>query len=238
MKSIQITRYGGPEVLTYAERSRPSPKPEEVIVKVHAASINSADRRIMSANPWFIKLAFGWNKPKVTGLGTDFSGEIVELGKDVTQWKVGDMVFGDMSNLQLGTLAEYLAVPAKVIAQKPTRLSHVESASLPLASRTALEAIRDHGKLSKGQHILIVGASGGVGNSAIQLAKAHGGIVTAVCSTKNVEKALELGADHVIDYKRQSFADNDVKYDIILGVNAYEKPCVYAEQLKPGGKFI
>lgn len=238
MKSIQVTRYGGPEVLVYADIPTPTVQSDEVLVKVHASSINSADKRIMSANPWFIRLIFGWRKPKIKGLGTDFSGEIAEIGSDVTQWKKGDLVFGDMSNLKFGALAEYVAVPAASIAKKPEKLSHEEAASLPLASRTALEALRDFGSLKEGQHVLIVGASGGVGNSAIQIAKAYGAVVTAVCSSKNTQRARELGADHVLDYTRESFTDNDVSYDLILGVNAYDKPCTYGEHLKSGGKFV
>jgi NADPH:quinone reductase-like Zn-dependent oxidoreductase len=201
MKAIVCTKYGSPDVLQLQEVEKPAPKNDEVLIRIHAASINSRDWRLMRANPFFIRLSKGGLlKPKNQILGVDMSGRVEAVGSEVTQFKPGDEVFGYVSRYGGRTFAEYVCAGEKEIVLKPANLSFEQAAAVPLAALTALQGLRNKVNIQSGQRVLINGASGGVGTFAVQIAKALGAEVTAVCSTRNLDLMHSLGADHVIDY--------------------------------------
>ncbi|MBW4439337.1 MAG: NAD(P)-dependent alcohol dehydrogenase [Pleurocapsa minor GSE-CHR-MK-17-07R] len=239
MKAIAAEQYGQPEdVLRLTEVAKPTPKDNEVLVKIHAVSLNSADWRLLTADPFLVRLEFGLQKPKRPILGSDIAGTVEAVGRDVKAFKAGDAVFGDLSGCGLGGFAEYVAVPEHVLALKPARLSFEETAALPMGSVTALQALRDKGGLQAGEHVLIHGASGGVGSFSVQIAKALGAHVTAVCSTRHIETVRRLGADQVIDYTREDFAASGQQYDLIVGVNGARSIFDYKRALKPQGRYV
>ena len=209
------------------------------LIKVHAASINSRDWRRMRANPFFIRLiAGGLLKPKNPILGADVAGRVEAVGSNVKQFQPGDEVFGCLSRYGGRTFAEYVCAGENEIALKPANLSFEQAAAVPLAAITALQGLRDKGNIQPGQKVLINGASGGVGTFAVQIAKAFGAEVTAVCSTRNLEMVRSLGADHVIDYKEEDFTQNGQQYDLILAVNGYHPISDYLRALKPEGTYV
>ena len=212
MKAIVCSSYGRPDVLELAEVEKPALADDLVLVKVRAASVNPADWYGV-AGPLIVRPSTGLFKPRSDRTGIDFAGTVEAVGKDVTHVRPGDDVFGARS----GALAEYVTVRDAVVA-KPANLTFEEAAAVPVAAITALQGLRDKGHLRAGQQVLINGASGGVGTFAIQLAKALGAEVTAVCSTGNVEQARSLGADHVVDYTREDFTRSDRRYDLLLDV--------------------
>lgn len=217
MKAIIYTNYGSPDVLQLKEIEKPTPKENEVLVKVHAAAANPADWHLMRAEPFVARLENGLLKPKHTRLGADVAGRVEAIGKNVTQFRVGDEVFGELPLNALGSYAEYVAVPETLLALKPARLSFEQAAAVPLAGFTALQGLRDKGKLQPGQKVLINGASGGVGTFAVQIAKTLGAAeVTGVCSTRNLELVRSIGADKVIDYTQTDFTKSGQKYDLIF----------------------
>ena len=240
MKAIVCTKYGSPDVLQLQEVAKPAPQDEEVLINIHAASINSRDWRRMRANPFFIRLmAGGLLKPKNPILGADVAGRVEAIGSNVKQFKPCDEVFGYLpSATGRGTFAEYVCANEKAITLKPANLTFEQAASVPVAAMTALQGIRDNGNLQPGQKVLINGASGGVGTFAVQIAKAFGAEVTAVCSTRNLEMARSLGADHVIDYKVEDFTRNGQRYDLILAVNGYHPISDYLRALSPEGIHV
>ncbi len=238
MKAIIYTQYGSPDVLQFKEAPQPSPKEAEVLIKVHAVSINAADWHLMRADPFPVRFAFGLFKPKIQILGADVAGEVEALGKNVTQFKVGDAVFGDLSGCGFGGFAEYVCAPETVLALKPANLSFEEAAALPMASITALQGLRDIGRIKAGQKVLIYGASGGVGTFAVQIAKSFGAEVTAVCSTSKVDMVRALGADHVIDYTREDFTQNGQQYDLIFAANGNRSLADYEKALAPTGTYV
>lgn len=222
MKAIVYTQYGPPEVLQLKEVEKPVPKPNEVLIKVYASTVTTGDcnvRGFVFVPPGFgfmPRLVFGIRKPKKTILGTEFSGEIEAVGNEVKQFKAGDHVFGIDSAL-LGSYAEYVCrSEERALSIKPAILTHEQSAVIPFGAGTALYFLRDKGHIQRGQKILIIGASGGVGSYAVQLAKYYGAEVTGVCSTANVELVRSLGADKVIDYTKEDFTKSGETYDIIL----------------------
>jgi NADPH:quinone reductase-like Zn-dependent oxidoreductase len=240
MKAIICTRYGSPDVLQLQEVAKPTPLDNEVLIKIHAASINARDRRMMRANPFFIRLTPGcfW-RPKNKILGADLAGRVEAVGKNVRQFKLGDEVFGYLpSTTGRGTFAEYVCADENAIALKPTNLTFEQAAAVPLAALTALQGLRDKGNIPPGQKVLIQGASGGVGTFAVQIAKALGAEVTAVCSTRNLEIVRSIGADHVIDYTREDFTRNGQHYDLILAANGYHPISVYLHAISPGGAYV
>lgn len=192
----------------------------------------------MKGEPFLARFAFGLLKPKFPIPGGDISGKVEAVGKDVKEFQPGDDVFGDLSGCGWGGFAEYVSVPENALAIKPANISYEEAAAAPMAAVTALQSLRNKGKIQPGQNVLIYGASGGVGTFAVQIAKSFGTTVTAVCSTRNVEIAQSIGADHVIDYKKEDFAKQTKLYDLILAANGYQPISVYKDSLNPNGTFV
>ncbi|MFC1878770.1 NAD(P)-dependent alcohol dehydrogenase [Chloroflexota bacterium] len=220
MKAIVYTKYGSPDVLQLKEVEKPMPKENEVLVEVHAASVNALDWHSMRGEPFLQRLECGLIKPKAPILGADIAGRVESVGTNVTQFQPGDEVYGDLYWCGLGAFAEFVSVPENYLALKPTNLSFEEAAAVPQAAFTALHALRDEGQVQAGQKVLINGASGGVGTFAVQIAKAFGAEVTGVCSTRNLEMARSIGADHVIDYTQEDFTQNSRCYDLIVDIAA------------------
>ncbi len=238
MKAVIFHQYGSPDVLRLAEIPTPAPKANEVLVKVRASSVNAADWHLLRADPFPVRFMMGLFKPgKINCLGGDIAGTVEAVGKDVTEFKPGDEVFGDVFDDRLGGFAEYKCARASVLAHKPVNLSFEEAATVPLAAVTASHALRGFGKVQPGEKVLINGAAGGVGTFAIQIAKALGTEVTAVCSAQNSAQARSLGADFVIDYAKEDFTRNGERHDLILGVNGYHPLGDYKRALAPGGRY-
>lgn len=235
MKALVYRRYGPPDVLSVEDVEKPAPKRDEVLVQVHAASVNAADRVLLRGKPFIIRLGMGLSKPTHTILGFDVAGRVEALGRDVEAFRPGDEVFGAT---KFGGFAEYVCVSQRTLVSKPPNVSFEQAAATPTAAYTALQAIRKKGRLRVGEKVLVEGASGGVGTFAVQLAKAFGAEVTAVCSTRNVEIARSIGADHVIDYSREDFTRSDRRYDLIIGANAYRPIADYARALEPNGTYV
>ena len=240
MKAITCPRYGSPDVLQLRDVAKPVPQEDEVLIQVFAASLNSRDLRMLRANPFFMRLMpGGLFGPKNKILGADFAGRVQSIGCKVKQFKPGDKVFGWLpSTSGRGTFAEYVCANERFIALKPANLSFEQASAVPLAAVTALQALRDEGHIQAGQKVLLYGASGGVGSFTLQIAKAFGAEVTAVCSTRNLELARSLGADHVIDYQREDFAQSGMRYDLILALNGFQPIEDYLRVLKPNGTYI
>ncbi|MDM5326649.1 NAD(P)-dependent alcohol dehydrogenase [Neobacillus sp. CF12] len=238
MKAIVSTKYGPPDVLEFKEVVKPIPSDNQVLVKVHASSVNYGNLVLLRGEPFLARFAFGLLKPKYAIPGGDIAGTVEAVGKDVVQFQPGDGVFGDLSGCGWGGFAEYVCVPEQALALKPSNLSFSEAAAVPMAGVTALQSLRDKGKIQPGQKVLINGASGGVGTFAVQIAKALGAEVTGVCSTRNIDILDSLGADHSIDYTKEKFADNNQTYDLILGVNGHQPISDYKRTLKPNGIFV
>ena len=235
MKTIVHTKYGSPDVLQLAEVEKPVPKDDEVLIKVHAASVNQYDWHFLTADIFLIRLmGGGLLKPKETRLGADMAGRVEAVGSKVEQFRPGDEVFG----MARGAFAEYVCAPETTVALKPGNLSFEEAASIPMAATTALQGFRDLAQIQPGQTVLINGASGGVGTFAVQIAKMFGAEVTAVCSTRNLEQARSLGADHVIDYTSEDFTKSGKRYDLIFAANGYHSLSAYKRALTPRGIYI
>jgi NADPH:quinone reductase-like Zn-dependent oxidoreductase len=208
-------RFGAPDIVEIRELEAPVPAEGEVLVRVRAASVNIADWYSLVGRPWIARPSAGLFKPKSNRLGTDYAGVVEAIGPGVTRFAPGDEVFGGRD----GALAEYVSAREdRSITPKPANVTFEEAAAVPVAALTALQGLRDKGRLEPGQRVLINGASGGVGTFAVQIAKALGGDVTAVCSTRNVEQARSLGADHVVDYTQEDFTRSDERYDLMLDV--------------------
>jgi NADPH:quinone reductase-like Zn-dependent oxidoreductase len=211
MKAITHCEYGGPEVLKVEEIEKPAPNDNQVLVKVRAASLNPLDLTIRGTV--LLRPLFGLRKPKQTRLGVDYSGTVEAVGKNVTQFKAGDEVFGGKN----GALAEYVcALADRAVVPKPANVTFEQAAAVPVAAITALQGLRDKGKIQSGQRVLVNGASGGVGTFAVQIAKSFGAEVTGVCSTRNVDLVRSIGADHVVDYTKEDFTKTDQRYDLIF----------------------
>ncbi|HEY4666247.1 MAG TPA: NAD(P)-dependent alcohol dehydrogenase [Anaerolineales bacterium] len=214
---------------------KPTPKENQVLVKVHATSINAAEYRTMRANPFPIRLMVGGLlRPKDPRFGSDVAGRVEAVGENVKQFRPGDEVFGCAA----GSFAEYALAREAYLALKPANRSFEEAAAVPVAALTALQGLRDAGGIRPGQEVLIQGASGGVGTFAIQLAKSFGAEVTAVCSTRNQDMARSIGADHVIDYTKEDFTRRPQRYDLILAANGYHSLSAYKRALKPQGVYV
>lgn len=234
MKAIIYETYGSADVLQFKDIEKPAPKPNEVLVKVHASSANPLDWRMMRATPFLARLENGLFKPKVTRLGADLAGRVEAVGSSVTQFRSGDEVFGDNFGSGLGAFAEYVCVSEDRLALKPSRTSFEDAAAVPLAAMTALQGLQ-MGKIQPGQKVLINGASGGVGTFAVQIAKALGAEVTGVCSTRNLDIVRSIGADHVIDYTQEDFTRNGQQYDLIYCAVGNHTITEYKRALKPQG---
>jgi len=239
MKAIVCTKYGPPDGLQIQEVAKPTPKADEVLVKVHAASVNAYDWHLLTADIFLVRLmGGGLRRPKKAIPGVDIAGRIEAAGSNIKQFRPGDEVFGDISACDSGGFAEYVSVPEHALALKPAALSFEEAAAVPMAAITALQGLRDQGKIQAGQKVLINGASGGVGTFAVQIAKAFGAEVTAVCSTRNLDLARTLGADRVIDYTQEDFTRNGQTYDLILAANGYHPLSAYKRALTPQGIYV
>ncbi|KAB2331280.1 NAD(P)-dependent alcohol dehydrogenase [Bacillus mesophilum] len=238
MKAIISERYGQADSLTLREVVIPSLDRNQVLVKVHASSINFGNLVLLTGKPLPARLAFGLLKPKYSIPGGDVAGIVEAVGENVTGFQIGDEVFGDLSTSGWGAFAQYTAANETSLALKPSNLTFAEAAAVPMAGATALQAIRDSGKLAAGMKVLLHGASGGVGTFAIQIAKVYGAEVTAVVSTRNTEMARALGADHVLDYQKENLENHEQTYDVIFGVNGAQPLSVYNRLLKENGQFI
>jgi len=238
MKAIVYTEYGSPDVLEFKEVVKPTPKNDEVLVKVYAVSANAADLHLLRADPFLVRLSSGFLKPKHTILGSDIAGRVEAIGSNVKEFKLGDEVFGDISAGGWGGFAEYVCAREDALVLKPANLSFEEAAAVPMAAVTALQGLRSKGGIQPGQKVLINGASGGVGVFAVQIAKALGAEVTGVCSTRNVDIVRSIGADHVIDYTKEDFTQNGHCYDLILAANGYHSISDYKRVLTPQGTYV
>ncbi len=238
MKAIVNTTYGSPDVLHLKEVEKPTPRDHEVLVKVHAASAAAGDWHLLRAKPFLMRFTYGLLKPKHKILGAAVAGQVEAVGSNVTQFQPGDEVFGDLSGCGFGAFAEYVSVPEHALALKPTRLTFEEAATVPVSAVTALQGLRDQGHIQAGQKVLINGASGGVGTFAVQIAKAFGAEVTAVCSTGNVDMVRSIGADQVIDYTQEDFTRNGQRYDLILAANGFHPISAYRRALSPQGRYV
>jgi NADPH:quinone reductase-like Zn-dependent oxidoreductase len=217
MKAVVYEKYGPPDVLELREIDKPSIADDQILVKVHAASIQQTDIRFRTGTPFLARVLAGLFKPKNQILGCDYSGTVEATGMNVDEYSVGDEVYGQL-NKRTGTHAEYISVSMQEVSPKPKNLNFVEAASVSVAGTMALQCLRDHGEIQQGQRVLVNGASGGIGTFAVQIAKSYGTQVTGVCSTANLEMVKSIGADHVIDYTKEDFTERVDEYDIILDV--------------------
>jgi NADPH:quinone reductase-like Zn-dependent oxidoreductase len=236
MKAIIRTRYGPPDVLQYAEVEKPAPADGQVLIKLCAASVNPLDLFLMRGTPLLRRIP-GLSTPKHKILGCDIAGRVEAVGKNVKQFKPGDEVFG-VTGLGGDGFAEYVCAPEDKVALKPANLSFEEAAAVPIAALTVLQGLRDKGRIQPGHKVLVYGASGGVGTFAVQIAKSFGAEVTAVCSTRNVDMARRLGADHVLDYTREDFAQTGQRYDLIFAANAHRSIFDYWRALGRDGIYV
>jgi len=239
MKAIVFTTYGLPDVLQLKEVEKPTPNDNEVLIKVHAASINSWDWELLKGTPFVNRLMFGLLKPKkINILGCDIAGRVEAVGKSVKKLQAGDEVFGDLSRCGWGGFAEYLCAPEDVLTIKPAGMTFEQAASIPQAALLALQGLVDKGDVRHGQKVLINGAGGGAGTFAIQIAKSYGAEVTAVDNTSKLEMMRSLGANHVIDYTQENYTRNGQAYDLIIDFSAYHSFFDYKRALKAKGTFL
>jgi NADPH:quinone reductase-like Zn-dependent oxidoreductase len=239
MKAIVCTEYGPPELLQLQEVERPVPDDDEVLVQVHASSVNFANLALVTGEPFIARLMGGGvRQPQVSIPGGDIAGRVEEVGASVTQFQPGDEVYGDISDSGFGGYAEYVAALESTLALKPVNLSFEQAAAVPQAAVVALQGLRNLGQIRPGQKVLVVGASGGIGTFGVQLAKAFGAEVTGVCSTRNLDLVRSIGADHVIDYTREDFAAGERRYDLILATAGYRSIFDYKRALAPEGTYV
>jgi NADPH:quinone reductase-like Zn-dependent oxidoreductase len=236
MKAIVYQKYGSPDVLELKELEKPAPNDDEVLIKVHAASLNAADWHLLRADPFLVRLESGLLEPKRKVLGADVAGRVEAVGRNVKQFQPGDEVFG--GQLGFGSFAEYVCASENALVLKPVNLSFEEAAAVPIAAVTALQALRNKGQIQSGQKVLINGASGGVGTFAVQIAKSFGAEVTGVCSTGKMEIVRSIGADQVIDYTKEDFTQTGQRYDLILAANGYHSISHYKRALSPKGIYV
>jgi NADPH:quinone reductase-like Zn-dependent oxidoreductase len=234
MKAIVRHQYGASDVLELANLPKPSPAENAVLIRVRAVGLNPFDWHMMRGTPWFLRLFVGLRKPKRIGLGADLAGTVVGLGQGVTEFQLGDEVFGTAD----GALAEYVCGAVSGLVGRPANVSGEEAAAVPIAGLTALQALRDKGHLKPGDRVLINGAAGGVGTFAVQIAKWQGARVSGVCSVRNAEMARSIGADQVIDYTREDFATSTERYDVIFDLVGNRALADFRKVLKADGVFI
>lgn len=234
MQAIVYRCYGSPDVLALEQVEKPAAAGEEVVVRVHAAAVNPYDWHHMRGLPYLMRLGTGLGAPANIRLGADFAGTVVEVGEFVTEFEVGDEVFGGAA----GAYAEYVTASPDRIANKPANVSFEEAASLPIAAVTALQALRDHGRLQPGDKVLINGASGGVGTYAVQIAKSMGAEVHGVCSTRNVDMVRSLGADHVFDYTNEDYTQSGQQYDVIVDMVGNHSLSANRKVMTDDGRFV
>jgi NADPH:quinone reductase-like Zn-dependent oxidoreductase len=238
MKAIVYHRYGTPDALHLAEVAKPSPRDNELLVKVYASSVNSWDWDLLRGKPFLTRVAGGLFRPKYPVIGADVAGRVEAAGKDVKQFRVGDEVYGDLSGCNWGGFAEYVCAAEHAWALKPAGITFDEAAAVPQAGVLALQGLRNKGHLQNGQKVLINGAGGGVGTFAVQIAKAFGAEVTGVDSTKKLEMLRSIGADHVIDYTKEDFTKSGKRYDLILDVVVQRSAADCKRALNAQGTYI
>ncbi len=239
MKAVVYTQYGSPDVLKLQEIPQPVLQTDDsVLVKVHAAAANPADWHLMRGEPFLARLDAGLFKPRNIVLGQDIAGVVEAVGKNVSQFKVGDAVFGEIFKARTGGFAEYTCVPQEALVSIPSNLSFAQAAAVPLAAVTALQGLRNYGQIQAGEKVLVNGASGGVGTFAVQIAKYFGAQVTGVCSTSNVELVRSIGADFVIDYTQTDFTQSGQRYDLIFDMVGNRKIGKFKGALAADGRCI
>jgi NADPH:quinone reductase-like Zn-dependent oxidoreductase len=235
MKAIVYSCYGSPDVLKLAEIEKPTPEDDQVLVKVHAAAVNPLDFHYIHGTPYIMRLDAGIGSPSNQRLGVDFAGTVEAVGKNVTRFRAGDDVFGGRT----GAFGEYVTVrESRAVALKPANMTFEQAASVPIAAITALQALRDKGRIQPGQKVLINGASGGVGTFAVQIAKSYGAQVTGVCSTKNLDMVRQIGADFVVDYTKEDVTQSDKRYDLIIDTVGTHGLLEYKRVLNPNGIYV
>ena len=239
MKAIVNEEYGPLEDLELKEVEKPTPKEDEVLVKIYAASINDGNLSHIRGKPLLVRLmGYGMFKPKTTIPGSDIAGQVEAAGRNVKLFRPGDEIFGDIGDCGFGAFAEYVAVPENALAHKPVNITYEEAAAVPQYALVALQGLRDKGQIQSGQKVLINGASGGVGTFAVQIAKSYGAEVTGVCSTKNLDLVRSIGADHVIDYTQEDFTKSEQRYDLILDSAVNRSISDYTRTLSPKGSYV
>jgi NADPH:quinone reductase-like Zn-dependent oxidoreductase len=239
MKAIVLTKYGTPDVLEFKEVEKPIPKDDEVLIKVHAASINDWDWGLVRGKPFVTRLASGGLlKPKIKIPGVDIAGQVETVGGNVKKFQPGDEVYGDLSECGFGGFAEYVCVRENALALKPAGMTFEEAAAIPHAAMLAVQGLRDKGQIQQGQKLLINGAGGGVGIFGVQIAKLFGAEVTGVDSAEKLDMMRSIGFDHVIDYKKEDFTRNGLCYDLILDTKTTRSPFDYARSLSPNGIYV
>jgi len=239
MKAIVNEEYGPLEDLELKEVEKPSPKEDEVLVKIYAASINDGNLSHIRGKPLLVRLmGYGMFKPKTTIPGSDIAGQVEAAGRNVKLFRPGDEIFGDIGDCGFGAFAEYVSVPENALAHKPVNITYEEAAAVPQYALVALQGLRDKGQIQSGQKVLINGASGGIGTFAVQVAKSYGAEVTGVCSTKNLDLVRSIGADHVIDYTQEDFTQKEQRYDLILDSAANRSISDYTRALSPKGSYV
>jgi NADPH:quinone reductase-like Zn-dependent oxidoreductase len=234
MKAAVYTRYGPPEVVHIADIKKPVPKDDEVLIKVRAASVNPLDWHFMRGTPYLVHMMTGLRKPKSGGLGVDVAGQVEAVGRNVTQFKPGDEVFGSCR----GAFAEYTCTSESALVRKPVDVTFEQAASVPVAAFTALQGLRDQGHIQPGQKVLINGAAGGVGTFAVQLAKSIGAEVTGVCSTRNADMVRSIGADRVIDYTQEDFTKMGQRFDLFFDAVGNHSLLACRRVLNPKGTYV
>ncbi len=238
MQAMTYRAYGAPDVLQSTTVAMPVPEASEVLVQVHAASLNQADLYLLRGEPLVARLFSGLRRPKHPILGADIAGRVVAIGSGVKTFQPGDAVYGDLSATGRGGFAEFVCAREEALAPKPASLSYGQAAAVPMAAVTALQGLRAAGPVAAGERVLVHGASGGVGTFAVQLARAMGAQVTAVCSARHLEQARTFGAEHVIDYAQEDFTRDGRRYDLILVVNGRRSLAEYRRALSPRGRLV
>ena len=234
MRAAVYSSYGPPDVVQITDVAKPVPNDDELLIKVHAASVNPYDWHFMRGEPYFFRLRLGLRKPKIQFFGADVAGRVETVGRNVTQFKPGDAVFG----MATGAFAEFVCAAPSKLAAKPDAMTFEQAAAAPIAGLTALQGLRDKGQIQPGQKVLINGASGGVGTFAVQIAKSLGAEVTGVCSTGNVDLVRSLGADHVVDYTREDFTAGGRRYDVLIDVAGSRSFSDCRRVLAPGAPHV
>jgi len=238
IKAIVCTEYGLPEILELKEVEKPTPRDDEVHVKVRATSVTTHNLFLLRGKPFMIRLmSGGLQKPKITTPGSDMAGQVVSVGRNAKRFRPGDEVFGDLTLCGFGAFAEYVCVPETVLTLKPSNITFEEAAAVPQAALVALQGLRDKGHIQKGQKVLIYGASGGIGTFAIQIAKYFGAEVSGVCSKRNLGMVRSIGADHIIDYTKEDFLESGKQYDLIFAI-AYRSIFDFRRALNPQGIYV
>lgn len=239
MRTIEFTRYGSPDFLNFKEVEIPAPGDREVLVRIHATSINSWDWELLHAEPFANRMMFGLFRPKkLKTLGFDIAGRVEAVGNSVTRFRVGDDVYGDLSASGWGGFAEYVSAPENALTIKPANLTYEQAAAVPQAGLLAFQGLFDLGHIQAGQKVLINGASGGSGSFAVQIAKTFDVEVTGVCSATKIDFVRSLGADHVIDYGHEDFTRNGIQYDLIIDAHAQHSISDYRRALSPNGRYV